>query len=393
MSQTVEQDLATIRDLLRGHTDRTEEASILEIFQRAGTADLNRLLLGLDLDQLFESVDDRVFGPDHRTTMYRMLGEQRVDELEVPARIAVVDALQYGPTAKEEEGVICKVLLATRGSDLTRLKNGIDAGNEHRDLQRLIFHEIDDQDLRDRILSHIASEAAAPDTRLKLLSDIDDTFYASLKDKRYPRNVTYPGVVRFYQEMDRGPGDDQRRGDIAFVTARPGLPTGQVEISTKKMLAERGLEKVTVLTGDLAHLRSNEAMAEKKYENFVEYQRIFPEYQFVFCGDSGQGDAIFGERIKKDFPDAVRLIFIHDVVATPPEGRQDWLEKGVVFVDTYVGAAAATCEAGLLPASGLERVIAAASEELDAVSFENADQEASLRKLFDRDVVRGRALL
>ena len=53
----------------------------------------------------------------------------------------------------------------------------------------------------------------------------------------------------------------------------------------------------TLLTGDLKTggemmLRGDmEPLAQKKAQNFLEFQALYPEFDFVFVGDNGQGDA------------------------------------------------------------------------------------------------------
>lgn len=387
MRQVVEQNLDTIRGLLRDHTDRSEEGRILDILRNADAEALNQLLQGLDLNALFEAVDDRLLGPDHRAELFALLAG-RLGDLAIPTRVAIVDGLQRGHTARQQEGLIRDVIRGTRGAELSALKNGIDAGGDYRDLQQLVFHDIDDDNIRSEILAHIAREGSGAErTEVKLLSDIDDTFYSSLKDERYPKNTTYPGVIPFYEAMDRS-ADGGRRGDIAFLTARPRVRAGTIEDKTQDMIRDRGLGSVTVLSGDFAHLRSHEAMAEKKYENFLEFRRLFPEYGFVFCGDSGQGDAIFGARIKAEFPRDVRAVFIHDVVDTSDSQRAQWLTKGVDFCDTYVGTATAARRAGLLSADALAGVVAAARQELAAIDFKEAKdaaKAAALARAFERD--------
>ncbi len=158
---------------------------------------------------------------------------------------------------------------------------------------------------------------------VKVLSDIDDTFYANWKDARYPKKTVYPGVLQFYAELDRGPGPvPGRAGDLTFVTARPGDRLGLVEDATIKALAERGQLTATVLAGSFTRLIGNRTIAEKKLENFLEYRRLYPEYDFVFVGDSGQGDIHFGQRMLELAPGVVRAVFIHDVVATPDLARR-----------------------------------------------------------------------
>ena len=37
------------------------------------------------------------------------------------------------------------------------------------------------------------------------------------------------------------------------------------------------------------------AVGELKYITFTNYAAMYPEYDYVFCGDDGQGDLIAGE--------------------------------------------------------------------------------------------------
>lgn len=78
------------------------------------------------------------------------------------------------------------VFLGTFDSSLTALKNGIDAGGDYRDLQQLVHTDIDNNGIRDDILTHIEREAEKnPVQTIKLLSDIDDTFYALTEGGRW----------------------------------------------------------------------------------------------------------------------------------------------------------------------------------------------------------------
>ncbi len=105
-------------------------------------AQLNELMLRIDLSQLISDVDDRKFGPDNRTKLYdQLLG--RLAQLSVDVRVALIKALQKGRTDKQEKKVIRDVFLGTFDSSLTALKNGIDAGGDYRDLQQLVHTDID----------------------------------------------------------------------------------------------------------------------------------------------------------------------------------------------------------------------------------------------------------
>lgn len=366
------------------HVDRAEEGRILDILKNASPKELNYLVTKLDLHELAESMDDRLIGPDHRKAFFALLTNERVNDLSIPARVALVNALQRGGTDKQEERAIRDVFLATKGTDLTALKNGIDAGDYH-DLQQLVFHDLDDQGVRQSILDHLKAEAK-PTGEVKVLSDIDDTFYENLKDTRFPKKTVYPGVKAFYAELDRGalaqPG---RSGDLAFVTARPGDRAGAVETLTKKMLKDKGVD-ATVLTGDLPSNLSNEKIAQKKFENFQQYQQLFPEYGFAFAGDSGQGDVLFGLKMRQAMPDAVKGVFINDVVNTPAAKRAELRSQGVYLTDTYVGAATEAFHLGLIGKEGLARVVAAAKQDFGNIAFSSDAQRAARQVELDRDV-------
>jgi hypothetical protein len=142
----------------------------------------------------------------------------------------------------------------------------------------------------------------------------------------------------------------------------------------------------TVLSGGFGHLVGNASIAAKKYDNFVQYRELFPEYGFVFVGDSGQGDALFGERIWAAFPGEVRGIFIHDVLGTSLEERGHWRSKGVIFFDTYVGAAIEAFNVGLIGQAGVHRIIAAAERELAAIAFTDPLQKHAREVDLHRDI-------
>lgn len=50
-----------------------------------------------------------------------------------------------------------------------------------------------------------------------------------------------------------------------------------------------------------------------KLENFTRFASLYPEFKFVFFGDSGQGDALLASKLLQIFPEQVLGTFIHDV--------------------------------------------------------------------------------
>ena len=50
--------------------------------------------------------------------------------------------------------------------------------------------------IRQRVLSHIKENADTTPRHCIVLCDIDDTFWASWKDHRYPTQTVYPGCLQ-----------------------------------------------------------------------------------------------------------------------------------------------------------------------------------------------------
>jgi uncharacterized protein DUF2183 len=389
-----------IQELMEGHTDREEESEIISLLTSSDAVTLNQSLNELDLAHLFNDVDDRIVGPDNKTRLLNMLSEDRLDELQVPARAAIVDGLQRGPTTLSEqdqkplaggveEQTITKIFLGTGGPDLTGLKNTVNAGADEYDMHSLLFSDVDDSNLVGQMFGHFQAQESGVNPRsVKPLSDIDDTFYSSLKDKRFPGHTVYPGVLAFYDELDRGPTESDPLGDLTFLTARPDEVTGIVKSRTHRTLRENGVKEASLLLGSLTGLINHEAMARKKMENFEDYTRIYPEYDFTWVGDSGQGDAILGEMMLEKHPEKVKGVFIHDVVGLSPEQRDDLQSKGVHVFDTYLGAAVEAHELGLMSDAGLSRVADAAKAGFQAIEWDSDEQRDQAKAMLQRDLER-----
>lgn len=387
--------LQALRSWMTGHTDRTDEQRILALFEDASATELNYLLLNVDLDDLLSDVDDRVVGPDHRTTLLELLCVKRAPELGLPLRAALVAALQKGHTHRLAERMVHALFLGLRGRELTEFKNLLDGRGHSHDLQQLLFHDVDDEALRHDILEHLRREAErAPSGENKVLSDIDDTFLANWKDERYPPKTVYPGVLQFYRELDRGPGViPGREGDLTFVSARPRDPLGLIEDRTLATLREHGVGAAVMLSGAFSHLVGNARIAAMKFENFSHYLQLYPEYGFVFTGDSGQGDVAFGERMLTEHPEAVRAVFIHDVVDTPEAARETWRARRIFFFDTYLGAAVEAFGVGVISRDGVARVARAVREDLGQILFPDPAQREAREAEVARDQRRADAVL
>jgi hypothetical protein len=390
-----------------GHTDREDEARILELLRGASAGDLNAALTGVDLGELLGDLDDRAFGPDHREALLGLLARERLADLDIASRATVISALQRGRTGSEDEEAIRDVFLGTAGEALTALKNALDRGDDHRDLHQLVFRDLDDDGVRAALVSHIATEAAGlPRRDAKVLCDVDDTIYANWADERYPEKTVYPGLREFLFQLDLGPKlgpdtdaetvfdlDHVALGDLVILTARPGDRAGVVEQATRDTLEGFDFFKFTVLAGELSKLASHESMAEGKLQNFQRHRLLFPEYRYLFVGDSGQGDASFGATLVKRHGDTTAGVFIHDVVGLSADERASWRERGVRMFDTYLGAACEARELGLISSVGLERVGRSARAELGDVRWTSHAQHHAREAELAADVDRANVLL
>ena len=382
--------LREIESLADGHTSRQEERRILEIFRGMTAATLDAALAAMsprELHELASDMDDRAFGPDNEQAFLDLFAKDRLADLSVGSRAKVVLGLQEDRTTTQEERAIRDVFLGTRGRDLTALKNGIDLGGDYRDLQQLVFRDIDDGGVRREILRHIETEARKTGA-LKIYSDVDDTFYVNWVDARYPKKTVYPGVRDFYRELDRGPGEiPDRDGDLLFLSARPYDRAGVAESATHALMRENDVGPVTVLSGDFLHIVGNDAIADKKLFNWKQLRQLYPEYDSVFIGDSGQGDAIFGARAAAD----LEAVFIHDVTNMSDADKAAAAAKGIFVFDTYVAAATEAFRGGLISRDGLLRVAESAKRELATIPFDSEAQRVARESDLDRDLAAMRA--
>jgi len=341
-----------------------------------------------------------------------VLGGEICKDLNIRNRARVIDAavgaVDWGDSV---EACVCDILLQSHGAELTLLKNAIDAGGTFRTLQQLVFTAITNSERRQSLLSHFRNEAekSGPVSRRKVLSDIDDTLFANWSDERYPRGTVYPGVLEFLRQISRtnnenngnisgllNPSDevgntiDSGEGDVTFITARPQGFRGTLLASTYNKLVKVGApEDLTILPGTTrAIVGTNKDIAERKYENFKQFRELYPEYRFVFIGDSGQGDLMLLECMLEHHSDVVLGGFIHDVTAVPlpPDERAKYRQRKIYFADTYVGFAALALENNILAPNGAAAVARAAIAEFSDVVFTDVTQMAARVKEFDVDL-------
>jgi hypothetical protein len=453
-----------------------------------------------------------------------VLSQERIHELSLTSKCALIKALQLsgGKTvlSEFENDVVTCVLKSVRGDDLTIFKNMLNDVGTRYNLHQLIFQTLTEP-WREQILSHFENQAGnikrgARDKEgngkpIKVLSDIDDTLFSSWLDKRWPREIVYPGVRTFFVEItrnnngdnisnDNSPGNNQKcvneilsmikkveilieecrkeslstastssrtknimeqkeeilkdeyllvdrfrllrekslnvwlnddlekekdvmevtdidfdefsdnaidgsdqfgtntistttatttsatskddhitpLEDVTYITARPHGYRGVVAALTRRRLRLAGLsEKPQILLGDLkSGLLGNKRIAEKKFTNFVEFSYLFPEYDFIVVGDSGQGDAALSELIFKHYPKRLKGVFLHNISNNEKTGdggdKVYYTNKmDFHFFQTYIGSANFAYESNLLNDNGLVNVCLSTFDEFCSKKFPN----------------------
>lgn len=376
-----------LRALIDRPSDAAAEAEILALLAGATAAELNDMLCGVEPHGLYDNVDNHPFGPRNRDAFVQLLARDRRPELTAPSAAGVVYALQRGLTDASEEAAIRDLLLATRGEQLTRLKNQINDRVDHHDLEGLVFGDLGEP-VRSEVLAHIAAEASGVVTgQCKVLIDIDDTTLSSIHDRLYPRGAVYPGALPLYEGLDLGASPPPfSTDDLIFVTARPGDALGLIHDATSRSLRKAGVAKLAVATGTLLGTLTKEGMAEGKLANIRRLRALFPEYGLLFLGDSGQGDVIVARQLVAEFGGVVAACFIHDVVGLGDEERAELAGLGIHVHDTHVGAALIAWGLGLIGRSRLDLVIADARARFDAIEFRSPDARAEALAVLERDI-------
>ena len=388
-----------------------------------------------------------------RTELVDLLAVQRVADLNVHSRVVLLDALQQMPLAAcpgRAELWVRNVILWTKGDELTELKTLCDLKGDIHSLHRLVYGDIQQGHVRREILKHIQREASVHaahrllSTKIsrlrsarrgdrKVLSDIDDTLmssggvYPAGIDRRWPRKAVYPGVLAFFRELDLGVSGERdgeqltftpsapsgRLGNLVFLSARPHVFGDLAERSSyakfTHLLQSRRLHAMpTMLTGDLKTggemmLRGDmEPLAQKKAQNFLEFQSLYPEFDFVFVGDNGQGDARAAELMAAaSNPRGGKLERAYMHVVQPIDrthrgrhhedahsARAAWDKAGVCFVETFVDAAIDATQHKLIGPRGLRRVGLAAKLDFELVQWEKNDRRIDYRRVELDDALR-----
>ena len=76
--------------LIDGSTSRSEEREVLDILRSAPAAELDEAMEKLDTVELFDSVDNRLIGRDHRDDLVQLLAYERRDDLGLHAQASII---------------------------------------------------------------------------------------------------------------------------------------------------------------------------------------------------------------------------------------------------------------------------------------------------------------
>jgi len=382
------------------------ERDIVRTLAECERDELNYILTNVNLALLMYKIKDKDLltfsksfsnkAVQHRTRVLELLARERLADLNIPARVVVLDALMNMrlKAHTQAEHLVRDIILGTRGRMLTRMKNACDLKGRVHNFHKLIYRDISDTDVRAEIIAHLAREGEVvrndgllPRERRKILSDVDDTLFSSGGhfpagiDRSYPHHVLYPGVTSFYRELDLGSSsasgewEEGRQGNLAFLSARPHVYKDKSERKSYQKFEElrlrqqMGLHTVpTLLSGSLDSGFSMfrglyEPMSFKKFENFTQYAALYPEFSFAFIGDNGQGDVRAGEMMLEALGGQVEAIFIHQVQElhrtpgyTNYASREKWDRMGIHFFRTYIGAALHALRKGMIHPNGLRRI-------------------------------------
>ncbi len=287
------------------------------------------------------SASDRVEEVDRRI---RGAALSLAAKIEVFKKLAprAEDSRLGAKTGERRELRMERLLLSVASGDLTRFKFALEYDGDYKDLEEYVFHDIDDRERQGRILEHFKS--APEPIGIKVLSDVDDTMYANLIDERYPKRTLYPGVLAFYNSLKREPFGELPAIPLTTLSARPNPIAGRLEEAsleglvaiTGGKLRPSGLSGAlvsstlgtveTVLRARLDHLSDDVPKGQEaeigrvKFENFVKFAAVYPEYRYVFVGDSGQADALTA-RLMVTEGSRVITTFIHDLRQSQSDQR------------------------------------------------------------------------
>jgi hypothetical protein len=297
-------------------------------------------------------------------------------------------------------------------------------------ITNIIFDKLNESE-RTLVLEHIQDVCKDVPKTWHVLTDIDDTIQSSSTggtNVKYKVHTVYPGVVSFYDKIIKTDTDF-----ITLLSARPEVLAkgSRAEISKKTnknvdMLTGQWFDmpgavcdtikrKCTSLTPSILHKVSEvinhypkkithisgsertewydnyKKMGTTKFESILKYISIFPEFKFIFIGDSGQGDLICADKISRQGPTfPVKASFIHNILKAreisshydinyngPIDSmlmigeslRKKLKKRNIYLFNNYIDLAGYTSCLGLLNSEDLESVISETITDFNEDTF------------------------
>lgn len=230
-----------------------------------------------------------------------------------------------------------------------------------------------------------------------VLTDIDDTLYANREyrtciagsDMSWPEKIAYPGVKELHRQLHSLHNSTQYS---TVISAAPGA------IKTKKVNSQelkdilggtdfsfiQGIEGkrellrntpsmilTSIYRGDNPDGAFYRAIADIKYARFQQYARIFPERQYIWIGDNGQGDEVAGIRMLGQ-RDVMVTVCIH-IIRPVAESARD---PRIIYFETYGELAIKLFNRGILERGHVAAVIKSARAECMSTSGTSDLQKA-----------------
>ena len=249
--------------------------------------------------------------------------------------------------ANELEFLKFKILLDTKLIRESTKKTGKICVELDCDLRGLYVNYIRDNNKTNTKLLKNINNAARKNTKgwknkiFHVLSDVDDTLYAHTlggiagSDDSWYQKQAYPGIKEFYKILyNKGelyPYDFSKYSTILSAT-----PAGAPLWKRKERLNDPQMKKIigdgySFLHGKDTFMEATRdirfknpwhgpsllapdtwSVASTKIERFDTYRALFPEYQFCFIGDNGQGDLDTGLHILQSSQN--NIVCIHNVL-------------------------------------------------------------------------------
>lgn len=292
-----------------------------------------------------------------------------------------------------------ELLEESDGKKLLQLKKNI------IDITNTIYSLSDD--MKNKVLEHIRNISEKTD-KIHILTDIDDTIYPSRyggSDLSFTHHTVYPGVFSFYKYV-------VSTDFVTLLTARPkslytdtcdkiskeiGRPVDILNGRFKDINLGVGVDFVKRLLYPLISSKSSypssidhltglepikwysnyKNIANTKFESIIKYSSIYPEFNFIFIGDSGQGDLICAHKLYEhksnnpDFP--IKASFIHNIIKSKEakyyrsneklrmiqdeEFIQSLSQKNIYLFNNYIDLAGQMCSLHIITYEVLDKII------------------------------------